>query len=197
VVTGFCRTGEMFGATTMGLEPDILVCAKGLSSAYIPISAVLVNEPIFAAMARQSDEMGVFGLSLTYSGHPVSAAVARETLAIYEEEDMPARVRALAPRFLGGLRALERHPLVGNVRGRGLLAGVELVADKKTRAPFEKARVVGTLCAQICEDKGLILRAIGDTLALCPPLIISEAEIDEVLARLTAALDETAARIAA
>jgi 4-aminobutyrate---pyruvate transaminase len=195
VVTGFCRTGEMFGATTMGLTPDLIVCAKGLSSAYSPISAVLVNETIFTAIARQSDEMGVFGLSLTYSGHPVSAAVARETLAIYEEEDMVSRVRALEPRFLGGLRALGSHPLVGDVRGRGLLAGVELVADKTTRTPFDKARGVGPLCAQICEDKGLILRAIGDTLALCPPLIISEAEIDELLARLKSALDETATRL--
>lgn len=192
VVTGFARTGEMFGATTMGLKPDLLVCAKGLSSAYIPISAVTVSAPIFEAIMRQSGELGVFGLTLTYSGHPVAAAVAREALRIYEEQDMPARVRALEPRFLGGLRKLLDHPLVGDVRGRGLLAGVELVADKATRAPFDKARGVGPLCAQLCEERGLILRAIGDTLAICPPLVISEAEIDELLARLKAALDETA-----
>jgi 4-aminobutyrate--pyruvate transaminase len=196
VVTGFARTGEMFGATTMGLEPDMLVCAKGLSSAYIPISAVMVNAKIFNAMMRQSDELGVFGLSLTYSGHPVAAAVARETLAIYEEGDFPARVRELAPRFLGGLESLGDHPLVGNVRGRGLLAGVELMRDKATRTPFDKVQRAGPICAEICEDKGLILRAIGDTLALCPPLVISESEIDLLLARLTAALDETASRLA-
>jgi 4-aminobutyrate--pyruvate transaminase len=196
VVTGFARTGEMFGSTTMGLTPDMLVCAKGLSSAYIPISAVMVNERIFDAMMRQSDELGVFGLTLTYSGHPVAAAVAREALRIYEEEAMPARVRRLEPHFLGGLRKLKDHPLVGDVRGRGLLAGVELVADKRTHAPFDKALGVGPLCAQLCEDRGLILRAIGDTLALCPPLVISEDEIGELLARLTAALDETADKIA-
>lgn len=195
VVTGFARTGEMFGATTMGLQPDLLVCAKGLSSAYIPISAVTVRAPIFDAMVRQSGELGIFGLTLTYSGHPVAAAVAREALRIYEEEAMPARVRALEPRFLGGLRGLLDHPLVGDVRGVGLLAGVELVADKATRAPFEKSLGVGPLCAQLCEERGLILRAIGDTLALCPPLVISEAEIDELLVRLKAALDETARRI--
>jgi len=195
VVTGFARTGEMFGATTMGLTPDLLVCAKGLSSAYIPISAVTVSAPIFDAMVRQSGELGIFGLTLTYSGHPVAAAVAREALRIYEEEAMPARVRALEPRFLGGLRGLLDHPLVGDVRGVGLLAGVELVADKATRAPFEKSLGVGPLCAQLCEERGLILRAIGDTLALCPPLVISEAEIDELLVRLKAALDETARRI--
>ncbi|MCC7346872.1 MAG: aminotransferase class III-fold pyridoxal phosphate-dependent enzyme [Variibacter sp.] len=196
VVTGFARTGEMFGSTTMGIVPDMLVCAKGLSSAYIPISAVMVSEKIFAAMMRQSDELGVFGLTLTYSGHPVAAAVAREALRIYEEEAMPARVRALEPKFLGGLRALSDHPLVGDVRGRGLLAGVELVADKATHAPFDKALGVGPLCAQLCEERGLILRAIGDTLALCPPLVISEAEIETLLARLRAALDATADAIA-
>lgn len=195
VVTGFARTGEMFGATTMGLAPDLLVCAKGLSSAYIPISAVMVSEPIFAAMLHQSEERGVFGLTLTYSGHPVAAAVAREVLRIYEEEEMCARVRRLEPHFLGGLQALRTHPLVGEVRGRGLLAGVELVADKATREPFAKALRAGPLCAEICERRGLILRAIGDTLALCPPLVISEAEIDELLSRLRAALDETAAAL--
>jgi 4-aminobutyrate---pyruvate transaminase len=195
VVTGFARTGEMFGATAMGLDPDMLVCAKGLSSAYIPISAVLVNDKIFDAMVRQSDELGVFGLTLTYSGHPVAAAVAREALRIYEQERMPERVRALAPRFLGGLRRLGEHPLVGDVRGRGLLAGVELVRDKARRAPFDKAAGVGPLCARLCEERGLILRAIGDTLALCPPLVISEDEIDELLRRLAAALDETAEKI--
>jgi 4-aminobutyrate--pyruvate transaminase len=197
VITGFARTGQMFGATTMGLTPDLLVCAKGLSSAYIPISAVLVNERIFDAMVRQSDELGVFGLTLTYSGHPVAAAVAREALAIYEEQNMPARVRALEPRFVGGLRAMQQHPLVGDVRGCGLLAGVELVRDKASRTPFHKGLAVGPLCAQICEERGLILRAIGDTLALCPPLVISEGEIDELLKRLAAALDETAERVKA
>lgn len=197
VVTGFARTGAMFGATTMGLAPDMLVCAKGLSSAYVPISAVMVSDAIFRAMTEQSDALGVFGLTLTYSGHPVAAAVAREALRIYQEDDMPARVRTLAPRLISGLERLREHPLVGDVRGRGLLAGVELVADKTTRRPFDPTMKIGALCAELCEDNGLILRAIGDTLALCPPLVISEAEIDEVLARLTTALKQTAARIGA
>lgn len=197
VVTGFGRLGEMFGAAAMGLVPDLIVCAKGLSSAYIPISAVMVNERIFDAMLRQSDAHGVFGLTLTYSGHPVACAVAREALAIYEEQAIPGRVRALEPHFLGGLQKLAAHPLVGEVRGRGLLAGVELVADKASNTPFAKELRAGPLCAEICESHGLILRAIGDTLALCPPLVISEAEIDMLLARLGAALDETAERLTA
>jgi 4-aminobutyrate--pyruvate transaminase len=191
VVTGFGRLGDMFGATTMGLVPDMMVCAKGLSSAYAPISALLVNQRIFDAAARQSDELGVFGLTLTYSGHPVSAAVARETLRIYEEQDIPARARRLEPVFLGGLSKLATHALVGEVRGRGMIAGVELVRDKATREPFERARGVGRLCMEHAQRHGLIVRAIGDTIAICPPLIISEDEIGALLAKLGAALDDT------
>jgi len=195
VVTGFARTGNMFGATTMNIVPDMLVCAKALSSAYIPISALMINERVFQAIARQSDELGVFGLTMTYCGHPVATAVAREAIRIYEEEDFPARVRQLEPSFLGGLRKLESHPLVGEVRGKGLLAGVELVRDKATREPFARTQKIGAICASIAEKHGLILRAIGDTLALCPPLVISETEIAELLKRLRTALDETAATL--
>ena len=197
VVTGFARTGNMFGATTMNLLPDMLVYAKALSSAYIPISALLVNERIFTAIARQSDELGSFGLTMTYCGHPVASAVAREAIRIYEEEDFPARVRRLEAPFLGGLRGLASHPLVGEVRGLGLLAGVELVRDKNTHEPFAKNQKIGAICAALCEKHGLMLRAIGDTLALCPPLVISETEIEELLARLRLALDETAATLSA
>jgi 4-aminobutyrate---pyruvate transaminase len=196
VVTGFGRLGDMFGTTTMQLAPDMLVCAKGLSSAYAPISALLVNERIFQTAVRQSDELGVFALSLTYSGHPVSAAVAREALKIYEEQDIPARARRLEPLFLGGLRALSDHPLVGEVRGRGMLAGVELVADKRTRDPFARSAGVGPLCASHAQRHGLIVRAIGDTISFCPPLIISEEEIGELLARFRRALDDTAEELA-
>ena len=197
VVTGFARTGNMFGATTMNLLPDMLVYAKALSSAYIPISALLVNERIFTAIARQSDELGSFGLTMTYCGHPVASAVAREAIRIYEEEDFPARVRRLEAPFLGGLRGLASHPLVGEVRGLGLLAGVELVRDKNTHEPFANNQKIGAICAALCEKHGLMLRAIGDTLALCPPLVISETEIEELLARLRLALDETAATLSA
>jgi 4-aminobutyrate--pyruvate transaminase len=192
VVTGFGRLGDMFGTTTMQLAPDMMVCAKGLSSAYAPISALLVNDRIFDAAVRQSDEIGVFALSMTYSGHPVSAAVACEALRIYEEEDICGRVRRLEPVLFDGLRALAGHLLVGEVRGRGLIAGVELVSDNATREPFARTAGAGRLCAEHAQRHGLIVRAIGDTISLCPPLIISEAEIAELLARLRAALDDTA-----
>jgi 4-aminobutyrate--pyruvate transaminase len=196
VVTAFGRTGHMFGSTTMQLKPDMLVCAKALSSAYIPISALMMNERIYEAIAHQSDEMGVFGLTMTYSGHPVAAAVALEVLTIYDEMDIAAHVRRLETPFLGGLNRLLEHPLVGEVRGRGLLAGVELMRNAETRFPFDPALKVGPLCARIAEEQGLIVRAIGDTIAFCPPLVISEVEIEEMLRRFRRALDLTVAELA-
>ena len=193
VITGFCRTGNMFGTTTMGLRPDMLVCAKGLSSAYLPISALMLNARVFDAIAEESDRVGVFGLSFTYSGHPVSAAVAREAIAIYEEQDVVGHVRRVGAHMQAGLRRFLDHPLVGEVRGVGLVAGVELVADKTSGAPFDKSLAVGPWCNARAEEHGLIVRAIGDTISFCPPLIITEAEIDEMLARFGRALDDTAA----
>ena len=195
VITGFGRTGNMFGTTTMGLKPDMIVCAKGLSSAYIPISALMVNARVFDAIAEESDRVGVFGLSFTYSGHPVSAAVAREALRIYEDEDIVGHVRAMTPHFQGGLRELLDHPLVGEVRGEGLVAGVELVRDKATHEPFDAALGIGPFCNQRAEEHGLIVRAIGDTISFCPPLIISQDEIEEMIARFRLALDDTWTRV--
>jgi 4-aminobutyrate--pyruvate transaminase len=177
VVTAFGRTGEMFGSTTMKLQPDLLVCAKALSSAYIPISALMIGPKVYQAIERQSGELGLFGLTMTYSGHPVACAVALETLKIYEEARIVDHVRNLAPAFLGGLQALSSHPQVKEVRGLGLLAGVEL-------APGQ-----GRECARLAEEEGLIVRAIGDTIAFCPPLVISTAEVDELHRRFTRALD--------
>lgn len=193
VVTGLGRTGKLFGSTAMGLDPDMIVCAKGLSGAYFPISALMVNGRIFETMLAQSERRGIFGLTLTYSGHPVGAAVAREALRIYDERDIVGHVRAMEPHFLGGLRALSDHPLVGDVRGAGLLAGVELIQDKQARTAFDPAAKVGAYCAAKAQQHGLLVRAIGDTIAFCPPLIIDEAETQEVIECFAAALDDTAA----
>jgi 4-aminobutyrate--pyruvate transaminase len=181
----------MFGTTTMNLEPDMIVCAKGLSSAYVPISALMVNERVFEAIADESDRVGTFGLSFTYSGHPVSAAVAREAIAIYEEEDIVGHVRAVSPCLQDGLGELGAHPLVGEVRGIGLIAGIELVRDKATGAPFDAALGVGPFCNARAEEHGLIVRAIGDTISFCPPLIITDDEIHEMVLRFRRALDDT------
>lgn len=195
VITGFGRTGDMFGTTTMDLRPDMLVCAKGLSSAYIPISALMVNARVFDVISEESNRVGVFGLSFTYSGHPVSAAVAREALRIYEDENIVDHVRSMTPHFLGGLNRLLDHPLVGEVRGKGLLAGVELVRDKDTHEGFDPTFQVGPYCADRAESHGVILRAIGDTISFCPPLIIDKPEIEELIRRFRSALDDTLAMV--
>ena len=196
VITGFGRTGNLFGCETFGIKPDMMSVAKQLSSAYMPISAVLVTDAIYQAIADNSAKRGSFGHGYTYSAHPVSAAVALETLKIYEERKIVDHVRAVSPRLLDGLKAFAGHPLVGEVRGIGLIAAVELVADKATKAPFDPLGKVGGFFAARAQAHGVIFRNLGDTIACCPPMIITEAEIDAVLAGFRKALDETAAFVA-
>ena len=191
VICGFGRTGNAWGSQTFGLRPDMVTVAKALSSAYLPISALMVSEPIWQAMLDESDRVGLFGHGFTWGGHPVAAAVALEALAIYEEQGVFAHVRDVAPRLQDGLRRFADHPLVGEVRGVGLIAGVELVRDKATKALFDPAAGVAARAAAHAERHGLITRAIGDTLAFSPPLVIDEATIDALLDRLGRALDDT------
>ena len=195
VICGFGRLGTMFGIETFGMRPDIVTVAKQLSSGYQPISATVISAPIYEALLRQSDKIGLLAHGFTYSGHPVAAAVAVETLKIYEERDILDHVRAVAPLFQERLRRFGAHPLVGEARGVGLVGALELVRDKATKEPFDPAQGVGALAYELAQEEGLITRAIGDTLALCPPLIISEDEIEQMFDRLGAALDRTAAEL--
>jgi len=197
VICGFGRTGNMFGCETFGIVPDILTCAKALSSAYLPISATVVNDRVYQGLATQADKNGSFIHGFTYSGHPVCAAVALETLNIYQERDIVGHVRAISPRFLAGVRRLAGHPLVGEVRAIGLMAGIELVRDKPTKAPFDAKAGVGAHFEERALAHGLIMRGRGEQLVLAPPLIITETEIDDMLARLARALDETESYVAA
>ncbi|MCY4595579.1 MAG: aminotransferase [Bryobacterales bacterium] len=193
VICGFGRTGNLWGSQTFGIRPDILTTAKQLSAAYAPISAVVVNQRVYDVLRQGSDEVGTFAHGFTYSGHPVSTAVALECLKIYEEIDVVERVRRLAPRLQQGLR--ERyadHPLVGEIRGVGLMAAVELVREKSTGQPFDPALGVGPHCMARAVERGVILRALGDSIAFSPPLIVSEAEIDQILDRFGEALRDTA-----
>jgi 4-aminobutyrate---pyruvate transaminase len=195
VICGFGRTGNLWGCETYGITPDILTCAKQLTAAYQPLSATLISRPIQEALVAGSKKHGSFGHGFTYGGHPVACAVALETLAIYAERDMVGHVRAVSPAFLDGLGAFRDHPLVGDVRGVGLIAGVELMADKATRTPFDPARKVGVLVQQKCHEAGLIVRAIGDRIAFTPPLIITEAEIADMCRRLGEGLDAAHAEL--
>ena len=191
VICGFGRTGNMFGCQTFNIKPDMIVLAKALSSAYIPISALMINEPIFAALVTESEKIGIFGHGFTYGGHPVACAVAIRTLDIYESDAIVDHVREVGPILQKGLRDLASHPLVGEARGIGLIGALELVKDKAGKAPFPAAAALGGKAAGLCQKHGVILRAMGDTLAFSPPLIISAAQIHDLLARVRRALDET------
>jgi 4-aminobutyrate--pyruvate transaminase len=195
VICGFARTGNMFGTTTYGMQPDMISVAKALSAAYMPIAGVMISEKIYQALVTQSEKIGTFGHGYTYSGHPVAAAVALETLKIYEESDILGHVRAVAPRMQEGLRRFKDHPLVGEVRGVGLIGAIELVADKPTKKPFDPKLAVGAWLVNRGHDHGIVLRPLGDAIAFCPPLIISEAEIDEMFVRFGKALDDTLAML--
>ena len=191
VICGFGRTGNMFGTETFKLEPDIMTMAKALSNSYLPISATVISDKVYQALAQNSDKIGVFGHGYTYSGHPACAAVAVETLKIYEERDIVGLARARTPKLQDGLRRLAGSPLVGEVRGIGMVAAVELVADKKTKASFPPAQGVGATFAAKAQERGLLVRAMGDSIALCPPLVITDAELDELLKRFAGALEDT------
>jgi 4-aminobutyrate--pyruvate transaminase len=196
IITGFGRTGQMFGCQTFGIEPDMISTAKALSSAYAPISALMVNERIFKAMQLESEKIGIFGHGYTYSAHPLGTAVAMETLAIYEERDILGHVRKMAPHFQKRLRSFALHPLVGEARGVGLIGALELVADKQTRANFDPTLGVGAKLVAAAEAEGVILRAMaGDAIAFSPPLIITESEIDEMFARFAKAFEKIAAQL--
>jgi 4-aminobutyrate--pyruvate transaminase len=195
VICGFCRTGNMWGTTTYGMKPDMITCAKALSSAYVPIAAVMVSEGIYEAMVRESEKIGVFAHGFTYSGHPVPSAVALETLKIYEERHILEHVRAVAPRMQQRIREFAGHPIVGEARGIGLIGAVELVANKESKASFDPKAGVGGYLAKRGHHHGLIIRAIGDVIAFCPPLIITEAEIDMLFDRFKLALDDTLAMV--
>jgi 4-aminobutyrate--pyruvate transaminase len=180
VICGFGRTGNMWGCQTYNLQPDMVSCAKALSASYQPISALMISDKIFNAMMSESSKLGSFGHGFTYGGHPVACAVALETLKIYEEMDLVGHVKRVSPAMQNGLKSVADHPLVGDVRGVGLIAGVELVADKRTREPFPAAMKVGTLVQDKCAEEGLIVRAIGDRIAFTPPLIITADQLAEM-----------------
>lgn len=195
VICGFGRTGNMFGSETYGLKPDMMTVAKGLSSAYQPISGLLISDAIHDALKIESRKQGAFAHGVTYAAHPVAAAVALETLNIYRERDIVGHVREVSPYFFTRLRELEGHPLIGQVRGVGLLAAVEIVADKAGKKPFPSDAGVGAWIQNRAMEYGVIVRAIRDCVALCPPLIVEASHIDELVDGLRRALDDALAHV--
>jgi 4-aminobutyrate--pyruvate transaminase len=195
VICGFGRTGADFGATSLGIQPQQMSLAKGLSSAYMPLSAAVITGDIYEALVEPSAQVGVFGHGYTYSGHPVACAVASKVIDIYQRDKLYENAANVGEYLQRRLREFESHPLVGEVRGMGLIGAVELVANKETRQAFE-SNAVGGVCQKSCEEHGMIVRAMGgNSIALCPPLIITEAQVDEIIQKLTSGLDEALAYV--
>src|SRR5579872_3482290 len=192
VICGFGRTGNAFGCQTYNYQPDSMSIAKALSSAYLPISGVLLSPELVEIIEEEAVRIGGLWHAFTYSAHPVCAAVAVKTLELYQRRDTFGHVRKVAPHFLKRLKALRDHPLVGEADGVGLIGAVELTPDKKTRRNFEAAKGVGAKCNQLCQEEGIIVRALlHDRIALCPPLVINEAEIGEMFDRFERGLNRT------
>ncbi|PBD24424.1 aspartate aminotransferase family protein [Pseudomonas aeruginosa] len=193
VICGFGRTGEWFGSQYYGNAPDLMPIAKGLTSGYIPMGGVVVRDEIVEVL----NQGGEFYHGFTYSGHPVAAAVALENIRILREEKIIEKVKAeTAPYLQKRWQELADHPLVGEARGVGMVAALELVKNKKTRERFTD-KGVGMLCREHCFRNGLIMRAVGDTMIISPPLVIDPSQIDELITLARKCLDQTAAAVLA
>ncbi|AZB65879.1 aspartate aminotransferase family protein [Cereibacter sphaeroides] len=192
VINGFGRTGARWGCEKFGFTPDILVTSKQLTSSYMPLAAVLMTDKVYQTIADHTETLGTLGHGFTGSGHPVATAVGLENLTVIEERDLMGNAARLERPFQDGLRAFRDNPLVGEVRGTGLIAAIEMVADRATKRSFEPLGKVGARAAAFAAEEGLLCRALGDTLALCPPLIVTEADVGRILERMGRALDRTA-----
>lgn len=190
VITGFGRLGTMFGSEKFGIEPDIMVLSKQITSSYLPLAAVLLNETVHSVIANYSGELGTFGHGYTASGHPVATAVALENIRIIEEKKLVENAARMGQVLQASLHALGDHPLVGEVRGTGLIAAVELVADKASRKPFDPPGRLGAAIFERAHEHGLIVRGIQDSIAFCPPLIINEAQVKDMVGRFADTLED-------
>jgi putrescine aminotransferase len=190
VICGFGRTGKWFGSDYFGLQPDLMTIAKGLSSGYQPIGGVMVSDAMADVLTNQGGE---FQHGFTYSGHPVCCAVAAANIRILRDERIVERAEEqTVPYLQARIREFESHPLVGEVRGAGMLGAVQFAKDKRSRRPFDSPGEAGNLCKDHCMDNDLVMRAVGDSMILSPPLIITKSEIDEIMEKASLAIDLTA-----
>ena len=190
VICGFGRTGNMWGSETLDLQPDMLTCAKALSSAYLPISAVLISEHVYGPLAEQAEELGIFGHGYTYSAHPVCAAVALRTQQLIAERDIIGHVRRIAPIFAARIERFDRFDFIGNVRAIGLIGAMEFCADTSSKKKFNPSHKIAAEAIAKIQDHGVILRALpGDIIGFCPPLIINEEELHDLFDRVEAAME--------
>ena len=193
VICGFGRTGNMWGSQTMDVRPDMLTCAKALSSAYLPISAVMMSDKVYAPLAEQAEKLGIFGHGYTYSAHPVCAAVALRAQQLMQERDVIGHVRSVTPTFAGHVASMGQYDFIGNVRSIGLIGAMEFTADKNSYKKFDKSHKIAAQAVAIIQKHGVILRALpGDIIGFCPPLIISKVELDDMFKRIHDAMLEVA-----
>ena len=197
VICGFGRTGNMFGCQTYDIQPDMMTLSKQLTSSYLPGSALLINDRVFEPIADESNKVGVLGHGFTGGGHPVVCAVANETIRIIEEDNLVAHAAKAGAHMQQGLKQYESHPLVAEVRGVGLIAAVELVTNKETKVALEKPGQLGAIANAKSMEAGFFTRNMADAMAFCPPLIITEAEIDDLVGRVGQALDATLSELPA
>jgi adenosylmethionine-8-amino-7-oxononanoate aminotransferase len=191
VICGFGRLGTDFGANAMGMQPEMMVFAKALSSAYVPVSAAVVSSDFVEAVESAASDMGVFGHGYTYSGHPLGCAVAHKVLEIYERDNVFEHAAQVGDYLQERLSSFADHPLVGEVSGKGMIGALELVSSKASGKPFE-GMAVGQYCAKAAESAGLIVRPLGgNRVALCPPLILQREHVDELIDKLTIAVNAT------
>jgi 4-aminobutyrate--pyruvate transaminase len=191
VVNGFGRLGSMFGSTHYGFKPDIMVVSKQLTSSYMPLAAILFTEALYSGIADNTSRIGTWGHGYTTTGHPVATAVGLENIKIIEERDLVGHAARVGSIFQQRLRYLSSHPLVGDVRGVGLMAAVEMTPDKAVRTGFRQPGRAGARAFAAALENHLIVRVIGDTVAFCPPLIINEQQVDDLVNRFSRVLDET------
>ncbi|XP_009610291.1 gamma aminobutyrate transaminase 3, chloroplastic [Nicotiana tomentosiformis] len=195
VICGFGRLGTMFGCEKYNIKPDLVSVAKALSSGYMPIGAVLVSPEVSDVINSQSNKLGTFSHGFTYSGHPVSCAVALETLKIYKERNIIEQVNRISPKFQEGLKAFSDSPIIGEIRGTGLLHGTEFTDNKSPNDPFPPEWGIGAYFGAQCEKHGMLVRVAGDNIMMSPPYILSLEEIDELIVKYGKALKDTEKRV--
>ena len=195
VICGFGRTGNMFGSETYNIKPDMMTLSKQLTSSYLPGSSLMINDRVFEPIADESNKVGVLGHGYTGGGHPVVCAVANETIRIIEEDNLVEHAAKMGSHMIEGLRQYESHPLVAEVRGVGLIAAVELVIDKENKTALEKPGQLGAIANAKSMENGFFTRNMADAMAFCPPLIIKESEVDDLVERVGRALDATLAEL--
>ncbi|XP_006652818.1 probable gamma-aminobutyrate transaminase 2, mitochondrial [Oryza brachyantha] len=196
VVTGFGRLGTMFGSDMYNIKPDLVSLAKALSSAYVPIGATLISPEISDVIHSESNKIGGFAHGFTYSGHPVSCAVALEALKIYRERNIPDHVKQISPRFQEGIKAFAGSPIIGETRGVGLLLATEFANNKSPNDPFPIEWGVGQIFGEECKKRGMLVKVAGDVIGMSPPLIMTHGEVDGLVSIYGEALKATEERVA-